>query len=135
MISIDISKEVWDEIAKRGKFGETADDVLRRVFELDPTVKQDRMRSHSGVQLPPDGTKCKMVFKGNRFDGYIDGNSVVVENLGTGTSLSNASYIVTHTYRNGWRDWWFLLPGATDWIHADQWRKDNLFERLFKDKE
>lgn len=35
MRAIRISDEVWDEIAKRGKFGETEDDVLRRVFELN----------------------------------------------------------------------------------------------------
>jgi hypothetical protein len=27
---------VWQEIAKRGKFGETEDDVLRRVFKIPP---------------------------------------------------------------------------------------------------
>jgi len=35
MRTIRISEEVWDEIAKRGKFGETPDDVLRRVFSLN----------------------------------------------------------------------------------------------------
>ena len=34
MRTIRISKEVWEEIAKRGKFGETSDDVLKRVFKL-----------------------------------------------------------------------------------------------------
>ncbi|MBW6486678.1 MAG: hypothetical protein K0B01_11080 [Syntrophobacterales bacterium] len=34
MKTIRISDEVWNEIAKRGKFGETEDDVLRRVFTI-----------------------------------------------------------------------------------------------------
>jgi hypothetical protein len=34
MRTIRISEEVWNEIAKRGVFGETPDDVLRRVFNL-----------------------------------------------------------------------------------------------------
>jgi hypothetical protein len=34
MRTIEISDEVWKEIADRGKFGETEDDVLRRVFEI-----------------------------------------------------------------------------------------------------
>ena len=34
MRGIRISDEVWNEIAARGKFGETEDDVLRRVFGL-----------------------------------------------------------------------------------------------------
>jgi hypothetical protein len=36
MRSIRISDEVWQEIAKRGKFGETEDDVLKRVFKIRP---------------------------------------------------------------------------------------------------
>lgn len=35
--SIKISQEVWDEIAKRGSFGESEDTVLRRVFGLSST--------------------------------------------------------------------------------------------------
>jgi len=34
MPTIKISEEVYEEIAKRGKFGETVDDVLRREFGL-----------------------------------------------------------------------------------------------------
>lgn len=36
MRTIQISEPVWKEIADRGKFGETEDDVLRRVFDLPP---------------------------------------------------------------------------------------------------
>ena len=39
MRTIRVSDEVWDEIAKRGKFGETEDDVLRRVFGLGNNVR------------------------------------------------------------------------------------------------
>lgn len=34
MKTIRISEEVWQEIAKIGKFGETPDDVLMKVFNL-----------------------------------------------------------------------------------------------------
>lgn len=34
MKTIRISDEVWAEIAKRGKFGEAEDDVLRRIFSI-----------------------------------------------------------------------------------------------------
>lgn len=125
MISIEISKVVWDAIAKIGKFGETPDDVLRRKFKLGPAAKPDGLQVPPGRNLPPDGTKCKMFYKRERYNGYIEGISVVVKNKGIGTSLSSASYLVTQTYRNGWRDWWFLLPGAEEWIHADEWRKKN----------
>ncbi|MCA1989662.1 MAG: hypothetical protein LDL07_11045 [Desulfarculus sp.] len=35
MRTVRISDEVWEAIAQRGKFGETPDIVLRRVFGLD----------------------------------------------------------------------------------------------------
>ncbi len=35
MRTIRITEEVWREIAARGVFGETEDDVLRRVFKLE----------------------------------------------------------------------------------------------------
>ena len=41
MISVQISQQVWDAIAARGKFGETPDDVLRRQFELPPANPDD----------------------------------------------------------------------------------------------
>lgn len=34
---IRISEEVWEAIAARGKFGETEEDVLRRMFDLPPS--------------------------------------------------------------------------------------------------
>lgn len=41
MRTIRISEEVWEEIAKRGKFGETPDNVLRRVFQINETSDQN----------------------------------------------------------------------------------------------
>jgi len=35
MRSIRVSDEVWDAIAAKGRFGETEDDVLRRVFGVE----------------------------------------------------------------------------------------------------
>ena len=50
MRTIRISEEVWNEIAKRGKFGETEEDVLRRVLELEPFgSKSERVR---GLRQP-----------------------------------------------------------------------------------
>ena len=40
-----ISDEVWKAIAERGKFGETPDDVLRRIFKIQPVDKAN-MRRH-----------------------------------------------------------------------------------------
>ena len=40
MMSVKISNEVYDEIAKLGKFGDVVDDVLRRVLGLPPKPGQ-----------------------------------------------------------------------------------------------
>ncbi len=42
MKTIRISEAVWQAIASRGRFGETPDDVLRRVFNLEP--RQNHLR-------------------------------------------------------------------------------------------
>ena len=50
MKKIEISDEVWGAIAERGKFGETEDDVLRRVFDLSTAsqvVQAQRSRPSS----------------------------------------------------------------------------------------
>lgn len=39
MRSIKVSEEVWHEIATKGKFGETEDDVLRRIFGIDTSAE------------------------------------------------------------------------------------------------
>lgn len=45
MRSIKISDAVWEAIAERGKFGETENDVLRRVFDLAPEQVAERFMS------------------------------------------------------------------------------------------
>lgn len=46
MRSIKVSEAVWEVIAAQGKFGETEDDVLRRIFKLKPAT--DTRRRVSG---------------------------------------------------------------------------------------
>ena len=47
MRTVKISDAVWAAIAERGKFGETEDDVLRRVFDL-PSRNAERPQMRSG---------------------------------------------------------------------------------------
>jgi hypothetical protein len=42
MRTVKVSDAVWEEIAKRGKFGETVDDVLRREFGLATAGAENR---------------------------------------------------------------------------------------------
>ena len=58
MKTIRISEEVWNEIAQRGKFGETEDDVLRRVLSLNKNIDRDNVRS--SFQRSPNKTKLPM---------------------------------------------------------------------------
>ncbi len=50
MKKISISEEVWNEIAKRGNFGETEDTVLRRIFELPGAVQKQGQTRESGAR-------------------------------------------------------------------------------------
>lgn len=55
MRTIRVSEEVWQAIAKRGKFAETEDDVLRRIFELPPNPTAEDSKTPSeihGGRLP-----------------------------------------------------------------------------------
>ncbi len=61
MRTIRVSEEVWQAIATQGKFGETEEDVLRRVFKLpensahdgvQPTTGLGKQRSHSASSSP-----------------------------------------------------------------------------------
>lgn len=62
MRTIRISDEVWAAIAERGKFGETEDDVLRRILEI-PEAPQTVSR--------PRGAKIRM-------SAGVDGNDLAV---------------------------------------------------------
>ena len=42
MRRVRLSDEVWEAIADKGKFGETEDDVLRRLFKLPPAKGSGR---------------------------------------------------------------------------------------------
>jgi hypothetical protein len=48
MKTIRISDQVWNEIAKLGVFGETPNDVLERVFQIDSGKKSQPNLSRNG---------------------------------------------------------------------------------------
>ena len=83
MRNIKVSADVWQEIATRGKFGETEDDVLRRVFEL-PQVsniqQRKSMRQESSSLRPMYATqrlssniidnKLQLIFQGGNSNAW-----------------------------------------------------------------
>ena len=88
MRSIRISEEVWQAIASHGKFGETEDDVLRRVFELPPSSM------HEGVQTLTGGggssyrtpRRRGVTLAPQRMSSYIGANQLHIEFYGGASS-------------------------------------------------
>ena len=123
MVKIDVSEIVWKKIAAQGKFGETEDDVLRRVFKVDKLDNGEFRNQRRRGLLPPEDTKCRFNYKGKIYQGEIKNGKLVLSTLGEFTSLSAASRGVSNTSRDGWYDWYLQFPGEITWVHADDWRK------------
>ena len=77
--------------------------------------------------VPPDKTKLKFEFDNKEYRGeYRNGKIVLTEGFGESvicSTMSEASRKVTNTSRNGWNDWYLLLPDQDQWVLADDWRK------------
>lgn len=69
MRTVRISDEVWEEIAERGRFGETVDDVLRRVFEIGQAKNTEQR-----VQ-----TKIRERYASERMSARVENGRLVVE--------------------------------------------------------
>jgi hypothetical protein len=88
--TINISPPVWQAIAERGKFGESEDDVLRRVFGLPastnsaqtPDALPEKVHRFTGT---PRKANQRRSFATNRMSSYISGNQLRVE-FATGQS-------------------------------------------------
>jgi len=73
MRTIRISEEVWNEIAKKGKFGETEEEVLRRIFGLNEGepidskhnivkgIREKNMKQYSGRSFIRGPRMAKLV--------------------------------------------------------------------------
>jgi len=80
MRTIRISEEVWQAIADRGKFGETEEDVLRRVFELPTNSKTNITQTTSDiVSIPKISSGRRRSFATTRMTSYIIKNQLIVE--------------------------------------------------------
>ena len=82
---IDISEEVWNEVAKHGKFGETVDTVLRRILKIPESRVQSTHPRPS--ELRKGGTrvarsKTRERFATIKMSSYVQNGSLVVEFAG-----------------------------------------------------
>ena len=71
MRTVRISDEVWQEIAKRGQFGETEDDVLRRVFQIKSSVGNGAIQPQPARAKPGNALHHK--WDGSRVTFRFDG--------------------------------------------------------------
>ena len=70
MKTVKISDEVWNEIAKKGKFGETEDDVLRRIFDLKVEAQKN---------LTPPARSSRQRIATKRLSSKVENGKLYVE--------------------------------------------------------
>lgn len=75
MKTIKISDEVWNAIASKGKFGETEDDVLRRVFMIDPLSPVP----NSGARKNRITAGRRQNYATNKMSSYVSQDRLIVE--------------------------------------------------------
>ncbi len=68
MKTIRISEDVWNAIAAKGKFGETVDDVLRKVFGIVDSAKTSTFKGSTRRNKAT-----------NRMSANIERNKLIVE--------------------------------------------------------
>jgi hypothetical protein len=78
MPRIEVSTEVWNEIAKRGKFGESEDDVLRRVFGISQPRASSQPLETPAITVRATGARRKR-FATQRMSSFVQNDALVVE--------------------------------------------------------
>jgi hypothetical protein len=81
MKGILVSEAVWNAIAALGKFGETEDDVLRRVFKLPvcPAAEAALMQPPQvGLRKAARSSGPRSSFATDKMSSYISGNELRV---------------------------------------------------------
>jgi hypothetical protein len=79
MRNIRISEEVWQAIAAKGKFGETEDDVLRRIFELPAISLKNQVDLSGGSQFRHHVLGSRRSFSTQRMTSIINRNQLHIE--------------------------------------------------------
>jgi negative regulator of replication initiation len=84
MRTIRVSEDVWQVIASQGKFGETEDDVLRRILKIPPQSTTDDLTKPSEIIR---GRSPRRAFATQRMSCHISNNQLQVT-FQDGTSRS-----------------------------------------------
>lgn len=91
-------------------------------------VQRPEKQSTPKVRLQdvPNGTIATFNYNGKDYTGTINDGQIAVKRKGIHNTLSAASNAITGTNRNGWQDWWLILPNRKTAILADTWRQKQL---------
>src|SRR3546814_1778100 len=84
MHTITVTASVWQAIASRGKFGETEDDVLRRVFSLPAASSPNQLQAakpESGTSTTRRASGPRRSLATDRMSSYISANQLHVSFL------------------------------------------------------
>jgi hypothetical protein len=79
---IKITEEVWQKIASHGKFGETEDDVLRRILGVPATSEINSTRTTVAPSAAPTSRASsgrRRSFATQRMTSYINRNQLHIE--------------------------------------------------------
>jgi hypothetical protein len=127
MASIDVDFDVFKELTiRRETESMTYNDVIRKLLNLDAaaptaTPRQILGATFKGVNFP-EGTKFRATHKGRTYTAQIK-NGVWCDSEGNvRNSPSEAAVKITGKHWNGWRFWYCLRPGDSDWTLIDKLR-------------
>jgi len=127
-IDIDVYKLIQ---AHRQSFGETDNDILRRLLSLPPKERPEpetgRREYAEGMSLRygvilPNGTLLRCRHKGTEHKAEVNGNTIFL-NGKRYTSPSSAAVAITGTSVNGWKFWEVNLHNEEGWILLDKLKK------------
>ncbi len=117
---IRISDEVWNVLRDMGKTGDSFDDVLRKVLEIEPQNQKGQDLMCRGGRIP-HGTKVTATYKGEKHEAEIK-NGIFLYNNNPYRGPSPAAMSITHTPINGWLFWGIEKKG--DWKPLSYFRRN-----------
>lgn len=125
---IEIDFDVHREIEKRRlAFSDTPNQVLRRVFNLEPTQETlsktplGHGLSTKGVLLR-EGMRLRATYKHQQFEAIVEGGSIRYGGKSY-HSPSAAANAVTGTSVNGWLFWEYYSPEQGNWRQLSNLRR------------
>jgi predicted CopG family antitoxin len=117
---IKISDEVWDVLRDMGKTGDSFDDVLRKVLNVEPRNKKGQDLTCRGGRIP-HGIKVIAAHKGERYEAEIK-NGAFWYNDKPYKGPSPAAMSITHSSVNGW-SFWGIVDKEEKWKPLLYYRK------------